>query len=123
MNCVEERHEKLREWYDTGLGIENMLAEMRKIARQKLEIDKGRRRQEIQVILVVLLRWPKSQILPIKRGKGSSATRRYWTVRKDGRIIRPVARRGAEEHLQLVYKREHEHLQPRCVVSWQPSRD
>jgi hypothetical protein len=36
----------------------------------------------------------------------NGATRRYWTVRKDGRIIRPVAGRVAEEHLQSVYKRE-----------------
>ncbi|KAH9203795.1 hypothetical protein DL95DRAFT_430566 [Leptodontidium sp. 2 PMI_412] len=40
----------------------------------------------------------------------NGATRRYWTVRKDGRIVRPVAGRDAEEHLQSVYKREYERL-------------
>lgn len=41
----------------------------------------------------------------------NGATRRYWTVRKDGRTIRPVVGRGAEEHLQSVYKREYARLQ------------
>jgi len=41
----------------------------------------------------------------------NGATRQYWTVRKDGLAIRPVAGRGIEEHLQSVYKREHERQQ------------
>jgi hypothetical protein len=40
----------------------------------------------------------------------NSTTRRYWTVRKDSRIVRPVAGRDAKEHLQSVYKREYEHV-------------
>ncbi|KAF4634282.1 hypothetical protein G7Y89_g3828 [Cudoniella acicularis] len=51
----------------------------------------------------------------------NGATRRYWTVRKDGRIGRTVAGRGAEKHLQSVYKREYdrlhaqERLQRNCI--------
>src|SRR5882757_8042859 len=40
----------------------------------------------------------------------NGATRQYWTVRKDGRTVRPVAGRGVEDHLQSVYEREYKHL-------------
>jgi hypothetical protein len=40
----------------------------------------------------------------------NGATRQYWTVRKDGQIIRPVAGRDVGDHIQSVYGREYERL-------------
>jgi hypothetical protein len=40
----------------------------------------------------------------------NGSARRYWTVQKDGRAVRPVAKLGVEEHLRSTREREAEYM-------------